>query len=236
MGQPYHYGINLPDRCLQLIDGLWDQAQRVHGNDRPELGPLTSTFLISMAMPIINLPIERIERQINKPPGYADDRHINDDAVQAFVDVIRKGGFAAAPFFEDAAWSFFEVRKQPFFNTADGIPNNVAESLDGDEARKAARHMPASQWISILRNALAHGGVAYLDEDGKSGHDSPVKMYAFVSGKYGRQECKNGDGNCPSGLGDLEGLNILRIKEDHFRSFLTKWVDWLRTSQIAANV
>ncbi|WP_390910996.1 hypothetical protein [Pseudosulfitobacter sp. SM2401] len=234
MGQPYHYGINLPERCLQLIDGLWDQAQNVHGNDRPELGPLTSTFLISMAMPIINLPIERIERQIDKPPGYADDRHISEDTVQAFIDVIRKGSFAAAPFCEDSAWSFANVREQPFFNTADGIPNNIAEYLGGDEAREAARNMPASQWISILRNALAHGGVAYLDENGRRGHDSPVKMYAFVSGKYGRLECKNGEGKCPSGLGDLEGLNVLRIKETDFRSFLTKWVDWLRVSHIAA--
>lgn len=236
MGQPYHYGINLPERCLQLIDGLWGQAQNVHGNDRPELGPLTSTFLISMAMPIINLPIERIERHIDKPVGYADDRHISQDAVQAFIDVIRKGPFADAPFFEDAAWSFATVRKEPFFNTADGIPSDIAVYLDGDEAREAARSMPASQWISILRNSLAHGGVAYLDEDGKSGHDSPVKMYAFVSGKYGRLECKNGEGKCPSGLGDLEGLNILRVKEGDFRDFLTKWVDWLRTSNIAANV
>lgn len=234
MGQPYHYGINLPERCLQLIDGLWDQAQNVHGNDRPELGPLTSTFLISLAMPIINLPIERIERQIDKPPGYADDRHISEDAVLAFTDVIRKGRFAAAPFFEDSAWSFTIVREKPFFNTADGIPNKIADSLDGDEAREAALNMPASQWISVLRNALAHGGVAYLDEDGRSGHDRPVKMYAFVSGKYGRSQCKNGEGDCPSGLGDLEGLNVLRIEENDFRRFLAKWVDWLRANQINA--
>jgi hypothetical protein len=50
-------------------------------------------------MPIINLPIERIERQIDNPPGYADDRHISEDAVLAVTDVSRKGRFAAAPFF-----------------------------------------------------------------------------------------------------------------------------------------
>lgn len=232
MGQPYHYGINLPERCLQLIDGMWDQVQLVYGNERPELGPLTSTFLISMAMPIINLPIERIERQIDKPQGYADDRHINEDVVQAFRDVIRKGPFSAAPFFEDSAWSFAKMRERPFFNAADGIPHEIADQLASDEAKNAARDMPASQWTSVLRNALAHGGVAYLDENGRSGHDSPVKMYAFISGKYGRLECKHGEGNCPSGLGDMEGLNILRIKEIDFRSFLVKWVDWLRFDQM----
>jgi hypothetical protein len=49
--------------------------------DRPDLGSLTTTFLISMSMPIITLPIERIERHRDATgQGYADDRHIDEDA------------------------------------------------------------------------------------------------------------------------------------------------------------
>ncbi|MEP2532694.1 hypothetical protein [Shimia sp.] len=231
MGQPNHYGIELPARCLQLVDGLWEQAESIHGGNRPDLGPLTTTFLISMAMPIINLPIERIERHINKDPGYADDRKINEKAVEAFDAVVRKGTLAAAPFYEDGAWSFLALREEPLFNIADGIPQETADRLGSDEASENARRMPANQWVSILRNALAHGGIVYLDEDGRSGHDRPVKMYAFVNGKYGRRDCQHGEGHCPTGLGNLEGLNILRISEDSFRSFLRTWVEWLQESE-----
>lgn len=232
MGQPYHYGIEIPGRCLQLIDGLWDQARQLYGIEDPDLGPLTSTFLISMSMPTINLPIERIERHIDKREGYADERHISDDAVKAFVAVIRKGTLGKAPFFEENAWSFTEVLKEPLFNAADGLPSEIAERLSDQSAMDNARKMPAQQWVSIVRNALAHGGVTYLDEDGRSGHGRPVKMYAFISGKYGRRVCEQGEGHCPAGLGELQGLRVLRISEDHFRNFLRKWVIWLGESRI----
>lgn len=86
--------------------------------------------------------------------------------------------------------------------------------------------MPASQWISILRNALAHGGIAYLNKEEKSNHEQPVKMFAFVC-------CKYGAGECPAGLGNLEGLNILRISEYHFQCFFGNWVDWMRANDIS---
>lgn len=232
LGQPYHYGIEIPERCLHLIDSLWEKVGELHGGERPDLGPLTSTFLLSMSMPTINLPIERVERHIDKSLGYADDRHISENAVKAFDAVIRKGSLGNAPFFEEPAWAFTEVLDKPPFNVADGIPEEICERLNGQDALAKAKKMPAQQWVSILRNALAHGGVAYLDENGRSGHDRPVKMYAFISGKYGRRDCEHGEGHCPAGLGDLQGLRILRIGEDDFRSFLRSWVLWLRESRI----
>lgn len=233
MGQPHHYGTELPERCLQLIENLWCQAEQVYIGKRPDLGPLTSTFLISMSMPIINLPIERIERHINKTPGYADDRHISKDVERAFDTVIRKGSLANAPFFEDSSWFFAQIQEKPFFNIANGIPEEIAEHLGSSNSLESARTMPATQWVSILRNALAHGGVAYLDEDGRSSYDRPVKKYAFVSGTYGRRDCQHGEGQCSAGLGDLKGLNILSISEDNYRIFLQKWVSWLRNKHIA---
>ena len=78
MGNPAHYSREVPSRCLQLIDGLWQHVEGVFQSDRRDLGPLTSTFLISMSYPIVNLPIERIERHSSKPEqGYADDRHVD---------------------------------------------------------------------------------------------------------------------------------------------------------------
>ncbi|SHJ12954.1 hypothetical protein SAMN04488012_10572 [Palleronia salina] len=93
--------------------------------------------------------------------------------------------------------------------------------------------MPASQWVSLLRNAMAHGGIAYLDENGRSRHGTPVKMFAFVSGKYGKPKCEFADAACRFGMGKLDGLNFLRISEDDYRSFLGDWVAWLVASKIA---
>jgi hypothetical protein len=89
MGNPLHYSLELPQRCLQLIDELWPYAEKTQQPNHPNLGPLTTTFLISMSMPIINLPIERIERGRNGE-SYADDRPI-DPAVTKAVDHMLGG-------------------------------------------------------------------------------------------------------------------------------------------------
>ena len=65
---------------------------------------------------------------------------------------------------------------------------------------------------------MAHGGIAYLDQNGRTSNDEPVKMYAFISGIYG----KIGD--------ELVGLSVLRINEENYRIFLRKWVEWLELS------
>lgn len=235
MGNPQHYSIELPERCMELIDQLWPEAAKIRGGERPDLGPLTSTFLLSMSMPILNIPVERIERQIDKAEGtgYADDRYLNADAVRAFEDVIRRGRLGAAPFYRDGAWRFLAVREGPFPNIAGGMPDSMADALSGEAAVKAAENMHALQWISIIRNAMAHGGIAYLDEHGRSRYGTPIKMYAFVSGKYGKPKCQHAEAECRYGLGALEGLNVLRISETDFRDFLRDWVAWLVRTKIA---
>lgn len=223
MGNPKHYSIELPGRCLKLIDELWTAASEIREPHRPDLGPLTSTFLLSMSMPILNIPVERIERHIGKPEGaaYADDRSFSPEAVAAFDTVVRKGSLGYAPFYDDGAWRFVDIREKPFPNIADGLPDGVTDRLSEDQARADAHGMPAAQWVSVLRNATAHGGIAYLDADGRSSYDRPVKMYAFVSSKY------------RDGTRELEGLNILRISEDDYLRFLRQWVAWLTEKCIA---
>ena len=229
MGNPKHYSIELPGRCLKLIDELWSTASEIRAPHRPDLGPLTSTFLLSMSMPILNIPVERIERHIGKPEGaaYADDRSFSPEAVEAFDAVIRHGRLGDAPFYADGAWRFVDIREEPFPNIADGLPDDVTDRLSEDQARAEAWKMDARQWISVLRNAMAHGGIAYLDADGRSNYDRPVKMYAFVSGKYGKPKCKHADAECHYGMGALEKLYVLRISEDDYLRFLRQWVAWL---------
>lgn len=214
---------------MTVIDNLWTTAEKIYGEDRPDIGPLTSTFLLSMSMPILSIPLERIERQIDRPAGtgYADDTFLNPAVVNAFENVIRRGQLGDAPFYKGGAWRFHSIKKGPFLNIAEGIPEPVADRLSSDEAVEAARSMPAQQWISIIRNAMAHGGIAYLDEHGRSSYGTPVKMYAFVSGKYGKPKCQHADAECRYGLGMLEGLNILRVSEMDYRDFLHDWVKWL---------
>lgn len=219
MGNPLHYSLEIPRRCLQLIDELWPYAERTQQANRPDLGPLTTTFLISMSMPIVNLPVERIERhRCAKKEGYADDRHIDAALTTAVDTILGAQQLAMAPFYSHGAWSFARYAHDALFNVARSLPDDLAEELSNDLAIVKASKMPTSQWCSILRNAMAHGGIEYLDEEGRTSYGQPVKMYAFISGTYSKKEDK------------LVVLNVLRISEANYRVFLRKWVEWLEAS------
>lgn len=235
MSNPRNYAIELPRRCLQLIDALWDVAAKTFEESQSDLGPLTSTFLLSMSMPILNLPIERVEKKIDlgEKDFYIDDRYINEHAVEEFKHTIRNGKLGDAPFYRTGAWSFYQ-HNTTTINMARELPEEVAVELDKPDAIKRAESMPASQWISVLRNALAHGGVLYLNSSGRSVHDDSVAMFAFVSGKFNRRQCRYlADKGC-YGLEDTPtALRILRITEHEYRLFLRQWVSWLLETEIA---
>lgn len=130
-----------------------------------------------------------------------------------------------APFFAAGEWRFARCEKPPFPNIARGVPEPIAIELDSDKGALNAINMDASQWCSILRNALAHGGIAYLDDRGRSSYDKPVKMYAFVSGSYDRDSKED-----PK---PLTAVNFLRISENGYFDFLRRWVSWLRETGIS---
>jgi hypothetical protein len=226
MGNPTNYSLELPTRCLLLLDRLWPHAEAIFPSNRRGLGPLTSTFLISMSMPIINLPIERIERRDGGEANhYASDRPIDPSAAAAIVDILRRGRFGDAPFFAPGVWRFVSWRTAPFPNISLGLPESIARELDSERAAANAANMPAAQWCSILRNALAHGGIVYLNEQGRSSYGEPVKVYAFVSGKYDEESKQT-----PK---PLIAVNFLRISEPGYRHFLRLWVKWLQDSGVA---
>ena len=226
MGNPAHYSREVPSRCLQLIDGLWPHVEGLFQSDRRDLGPLTSTFLISMSYPIINLPIERIERHHSKPDqAYADDRHVDPELAATVWRDLGGQKLRKAPFFVSGMWSFCQSE---VFNIAGGLPEQYAQILSSPEAHANAGELETSKWCGALRNALAHGGIAYLNEEGRYTYEAPVSMYLFASGRYRKEE----EEDRPL----LVGLNLLRIKESDYRDFLRMWVKWLQVSEIEATL
>lgn len=216
--------LDLPDRCLRIIEEGWDRIATIYPREGQDLGPLTSTFLISMSIPIINLPIERIATLRGRSgPNYADDRHINTGATKA-LDQIFASALKNGPFFEQDAWHYVFLAGTDYPNIAQGLQQDIAAELGTAQSAADAGNLIVSQWLRILRNALAHGGIAYLDESGYSSWGTPVRMYAFVSQKTKQNE--RGE-NVPI------GLNFLRVKEENYRSFLRNWVEWLRQSGIS---
>lgn len=216
MGNPLHFSLEVPKRAHQLLRDLYEHLGESEGTRLP----LKATFLLSVSMPIVILPIERIlkyRRGANS--GHMNDAVLNPklaDAVDQAIDLqaaVHQADFFMGP------WEFASLdRGEGFPNlAADGLPDAIAGLLDMPAAIEDARTLSANRFCKILRNALAHGGILYLDEDGRSSSTAPVQRFAFVS---------TDNPNAPT------KLLFLRIGMADYRAFLQKWVEWLKTEAI----
>lgn len=169
-----------------------------------------------MASPIIVLPYERVFKpQSNGKWGVANDMELAPELGARISDVLGKDRrFGDAPFFRDDVWRY--VDGVDVFNIADPWAQDVLEKLEASEAAARARGTDGAVILGVLRNALAHGGVAYLDRNGRQSEEA-TEMLAFVSLAQGR-------------------LRILRARVDDFHQFLSLWVDWLLAAGVADEI
>jgi len=210
MGRPKHYSAEIATRCQRLIESL---STRVEGDDdlaKEFRGPLRTTFLLAMATPMIVLPMERLYKPIiARRPGVADDTELDEAVAGRVLETFDGRRFGETSFFIPDRWSFVDAR--PIFPVAVSWPSDAFNELNEPEAMRAAEQAPAKDVMECLRNALSHGGVAYLDKHGRQEEDA-TNMLGFASYPTGRR---------------TEELRLLRISVDGFQEFLGLWARWL---------
>jgi hypothetical protein len=121
-----------------------------------------------MATPMIVLPIERL---FKPSEGYTtvtgDDRELDEMLASRVADTLApEKTFGEAPFAVSARWSYVPGHRP--FNTAEEWPYELLSKLKSQEAFDEAMAAPAYRIMLDLRNALAHGGVTYLDKNGQN--------------------------------------------------------------------
>lgn len=214
MGRPRHYSGELPQRCQRLIEMLGDRVDEASDPDGRWGGPLKTTFLLAMATPMLVLPIERILKAADGAAGVADERDLDPGFAERLIAQAGAGAneaFGKAPFFKPDVWAYLpEIAP---FNAAQDWPQEALAALQVQEALAAAEAAPARDVLLALRNALGHGGVAYLDRNGAQ-VEAATHMLGFASyARYRRPE-----------------LRLLRIRVADFQDFLRDWTRWLARS------
>jgi hypothetical protein len=140
-----------------------------------------------------------------------------DGALARAIDVaLGAAPLERSPFFRPTQWRFATI---PYDgeNLAEHFPEQLQDRLSSPAAEAAAARMPAEQWSGCLRNALAHGGIVYLDDAGRQSFGERVTQLAFVSASYPRGEGRQAP----------DQLRALRISEEGFNIFLNNWAQWL---------
>lgn len=210
MGLPSHYSRDLVARCECLLANLMPVVEKGLEGDGKFGGVLTTTFLLAMATPMIVLPIERIY----KNGGVGNDSEVNKGLtaeVKKTLDGTMK--FGEAPYFSKVDWRLVSDRAP--FNIAAAWPADLLKALGDDAAAQAAKDISAKAMMTHLRNALAHGGVTYLDKHGEQSHGQ-ADMLGFAS-------------TTNKGATYL----ISRVSQSQFASFISAWADWILRSGVA---
>ena len=214
--RPELYSRDIVKRCQSLIDQLGPLVERGLRDDVKFGGPLLTTFLLALATPMIVLPIERIFKPSRGGHTVADDRELDTKIEAAVKDVFAEGKrFGDAPFVGAQRWSYVDSYRP--FNIAKQCPPDLLQQLSSPEAAKRAREVEAKRILLDLRNALAHGGVIYLDKNGRLTLRS-TGMLAFAATRVKERKPVS--------------INVIRIPTEDFRAFLKDWASWLAGTKV----
>ncbi|MCD1637030.1 hypothetical protein K7H91_25095, partial [Martelella mediterranea] len=167
MGVPDRFSIEYPTRALELI-GILETPAR----ERNLLG----SFGLLAASAILTIPFERLR----------SSHFLHNDARDADLvknlKALEKAVFLEAPFWrsepDGGAW-----RQSLIVNAV----NEVNGWLDQDgcdprsEESNTIQTRKASEVLRVLRNALAHGNIIYLDKNGQEIAGNQMVYMAFLS-------------------------------------------------------
>lgn len=220
MGRPVHYSAEVPARCQALIDMLIGHVEEDSDSQGRWGGPLKTTFLLAMATPMLVLPIERIFKPQDPNKHFvADDIELQPELGERVASIFDpRREFASTPFFEPGNWTY--VASCDGFEVGRNWPPGHLNELNSKEAAMAAGAASARDVLLSLRNALAHGGVTYLDRDG--GHTQfETNMLGFASFAAG---------------GKAGQLRLIRTTVPGFQRFLHAWAGWLSESGVSADL
>jgi hypothetical protein len=188
---PRRFVAEFPERCSILLEMLEPQAREAN---------LVGTFSVMVASSAFVMPFDRMVKP-NHPLGLP--KHERSAIVKAFTGQ----SFLDAPFWDGQRPALFRYAK---------IVNHSAAPEDWqDERSEHPLRSPASKdgmtVLRVIRNALAHGNILYLDEQGRKLPGNLVRFLAFLSAHD-----------------DNRSYRVVIFGEEDFLIFLKSWIAWAR--------
>ncbi len=200
---PQRFATEYPERCLQLLDAFEPIAQ-----DRDLYG----TFSVMLAASILIVPWERANGRHPLTQEQGGDLHTG-------LRRLERQRWLAADFWQYAQLGVGEWR----FSRIMGDPNDVRGWRD-EESRPSfspeantVSGRPVGEVFRVLRNALAHGNIVYLDELGLETAGARVQHIAFLSRYEETQEQREA----------AETYRLVTVRETDFLPFVRAWALWV---------
>ncbi|WP_306624185.1 MULTISPECIES: hypothetical protein [Agrobacterium] len=203
MGVPDRFAIEYPRRALELIEMLEASAREKS---------LLGSFGLLAASAVLTIPFERM-----RTGHFLHDDKRDGDLVKN-LKALEKAEFLKAPFWQKppdgGKW-----RQSRIVNTVEKVHNWMDQ--DGRDPRweeaNTIQTRKASEVLRVLRNALAHGNIIYLDKDGQEIAGNQMVYMAFLS----RYE------ETPEQREQAETYRVVITTEEAFLHFVKSWAEWI---------
>ncbi len=205
MGIPSRFAIEYPQRALKLIRMLEIQARKHE---------LLGSFGLLVASAILTIPYERMQRRhfLHKPN--------TDSDLSAALKQLQKTSFLRAPFWgnnEPGIWWQSRIMG-PVQNVDAWRDEHDCHPLAGGNINKLAdQKRTGDEVIRVLRNALAHGNIIYLDEDFRENSGERMVYMAFLSRYEETAEQRK----------ISETYRLVVTNEEEFLKFVKCWASWI---------
>lgn len=202
MGVPSRFAIEYPQRAMELIR-LLEEPARKHD--------LLGSFGLLAAAAVLTIPFERM-----RPTHPLHDKEKDAD-LNSELKSLERVKFLAAPFWREETPS--DWRQSRIMGPVDQVDSwqdeNGRPSLNGDANTIGKRK--ATEVIRVLRNALAHGNIIYLDENDREIAGNRMASMAFLSRYEETDEQRE----------LATTYRVVVAPEEEFLRFVKAWASWI---------
>ena len=198
---PARFVTEYPLRCMELFELIEPMAR-----DKDLLG----SFSLIVATSVFLIPYERMNDR-----HFLNRRGKEPDLYDA-IDRIERQHFLKAEFWRNGTpqeWRFSRIMNE-VERTARWRDDKNRHPLAADAVNKIARKK-VKDVLYVIRNALAHGNVVYLDEHGSETPGAKLRYLAFLSRC---EEEVQPDGNT---------YHVVTTTGQGFLDFVKVWATWL---------
>lgn len=203
IGVPDRFAVEYPKRAIELLDIVEARAKEKD---------LLGSFALLAASAILTIPFERM-----RASHFLYNEARDADLVKN-LKALEKANFLESPFWEVApdgeAW-----RQSRIVNAVDNVHDWLDENDRDPRAPESntIKTRKASEVLRVLRNALAHGNIIYLDKNGQEIAGNRMIYMAFLS----RYE------ETPEQREQAETYRVVITTEDAFLQFVKSWALWI---------
>jgi hypothetical protein len=203
MGIPRRFVIEYPQRALQLIDAMEAYARRQE---------LLGSFGLLAAASVLTMPYERM-----KPSHFLHPSE-SSKPMAAALRSLKRSRFLDAPFWQGRApgdWRMSRIMMN--IHASYMWTDEIGRHPFAPDAVNKIESRDAESVLRVIRNALAHGNVVYLDENGHETPGHQLRYLAFLS----RYE------ESPEQRGESQTYRIVATTEEEFLTFIRYWAKWV---------